>query len=397
MRATSGDWRRPAADVARGPRRRRDPGLAAGRHRERPRARLAYLLGEHPARAHPSVLRLVSGLRGLGIDVHLASLDPPPGELSRLSAEDRLEARGAWVVDRAGAGAAIARWMDRQGLAHLHAHAPGPALEAALAAARIVPIGVSVTVRGPEDLGAAGGSLAEQLDTAAFVCCPDRFARSQVMKLWPAERWPRIEIAPAGVDLAHFAPRPFRMGGDPFEVVSVGRLVPANGQHVLVAAVARLVKEDRDVRLRLVGDGPDRASLEDAVDAANLRGRVIFEGVADRIRLRALYASADAFALASLAERLPTALMEAMAMETPAIAPFIAGIPELIRPGQDGLLVAPGDEEELSAAVASLIDDTGLRRRLGSAGRRRVVERHDLDRCVIQLAEILSRRVGELA
>ena len=149
------------------------------------------------------------------------------------------------------------------------------------------------------------------------------------------------------------------------------------------------------MRLRLVGDGPDRASLEGHVSALGLAGRVVFEGWRSQDELRQLYFESDACALASFLEGIPLALMEPMAMEIPCVATRITGIPELIRDGVDGLLVTPSDERELADALALLIDDPALRRRLGQSARRRILHDYDLPANITQLAGIFARRVGD--
>ena len=108
---------------------------------------------------------------------------------------------------------------------------------------------------------------------------------------------------------------------------------------------------------------------------------------------RDFYAAADLFCLPSFAEGLPVVLMEAMAMEIPCVTTHIAGIPELIHDGVDGLLVAPSDVDALVAALARLMDDAELRERLGKSGRARVVEQYDLRRSVERLAGIFAERV----
>ena len=157
------------------------------------------------------------------------------------------------------------------------------------------------------------------------------------MELSPASQWRKFEIAPLGVDPAIFSPHLISDPADGFEIISVGRLVPAKGQHILIAAVDRLVKAGRNLRLRIVGSGPDRESLEREVARRALCNHVIFEGAVNQDHIRELYGEADAFVLASFAEGVPVVLMEAMAMEIACVATSIAGIPELIRNGVDGL------------------------------------------------------------
>jgi glycosyltransferase involved in cell wall biosynthesis len=289
----------------------------------------------------------------------------------------------------------LGHWMAPQGLTHLHVHFATPAATVGLIASRVFPIGFSMTVHGPDEFyDAPGYRLAEKIAGAAFVCCIGAYARSQLMKLSPLEDWGKFEVSPLGVDAAVFAPRPFREAPNPFEVICVGRLVPAKGQHILVAAVDRLVKEGRHICLRFVGDGPDRPSLEADVAARGLGASVVFEGAGNQDRIRALYAQADAFALASFAEGIPVVLMEAMAMEIPCVTTWITGIPELIRDGVDGLLVPPSDDAALAQVLAVLMDDAAVRRRLGTAGRARVLEAYNLSRNTERLAAIFRRRLG---
>ena len=196
-----------------------------------------------------------------------------------------------------------------------------------------------------------------------------------------------------GVDVDLFAPNPQHEEGAPFEIICVGRLVAAKGQRILLRAFARLIEQGRDVTLRFVGDGSDRADLERETEANGLRGRVVFEGAVSQDRIRDLYARADAFALPSFAEGIPVVLMEAMAMEIPCVTTRITGIPELIRDGVDGLLTTPSDIDGLADALASLMDDPELRRRLGKDGRRRVAEKHNLAMNTRRLADVFRRRL----
>lgn len=404
-----------------------------------PTLRLAYLVSRYPALSHSFILREVRGLRARGIDIRVASINDPDRPDDGLTAEEREEAAHTYYVKRRGARGACAgvlwalrrplrcaaalaqalrlggsdlrriayglfyfveaamlgRWLAAEGVAHLHVHFATPAATVGLLVTRLAPVTLSLTVHGPDEFyDVPGHHLREKIDATAFVCCIGAFARSQCLLVAPDAAWEKFELAPLGIDPAEFAPRPPRAAPDPFEILCVGRLVPAKGQRVLVAAVDALVRSGRRVRLRLVGDGPDRAALAAEVAWRGLDAHVRFEGGVPQDRIRALYASADAFALASFAEGIPVVLMEAMAMEIPCVTTCITGIPELIRDGVDGLLVMPSDDAALVAALQRLIDDPALAHRLGAAGRACVIDRYHLPHNLDRLAAIFHRRLG---
>ncbi len=401
--------------------------------------RLAYLVSRYPAVSHTFILREVLSLKRQGFELSVASINDPDRPDAGLTAEEREEAARTFYVKRAGAAGALSahaatllsrplawlsglafalrmggleprllalhffyfveavmvgRWMGQRGLSHLHVHFMTPASAVGLIASRIFGVTFSMSAHGPDEFyDVTAYRLREKLEASSFVCCIGLYCRSQLMRLTEPEHWDKYEVVPLGVDPASFSPRPFREAPAPFEVICVGRLVPAKGQHVLVAAVDRMAKAGRDVRLRVVGDGPDRASLEADAARRGLGARVVFEGAVNQDRIRALYAGADAFALASFAEGIPVVLMEAMAMEIPCVTTFITGIPELIRDGVDGLLVAPSDEVSLADALGRLMDDGALRRRVGEAGRRRVIDRYDIGPNTLRLGEVYRRRL----
>jgi glycosyltransferase involved in cell wall biosynthesis len=285
--------------------------------------------------------------------------------------------------------------MEGRSLRHVHVHFANPAAQVALIASHIFDIRYSLTIHGPDEFyDTPGLRLAAKIAGASFVCCISHFAVSQLKLLSPPSQWQKFELAPLGVDPQVFVPRCFRAAPDPFEILCVGRLVPAKGQHVLIDVVDRLIKKGVHLRLRLIGDGPERARLEEAVVARALNGHVIFEGSVNQDQIREFYRNADAFVLASFAEGVPVVLMEAMAMEIPCVATHVAGIPQLIRHGVDGLLVAPSDVSALACAIESLIADPIMRVRLAAAGRARVVKRYNLDLNVLRLAGIFADRLG---
>ena len=148
----------------------------------------------------------------------------------------------------------------------------------------------------------------------------------------------------------------------------VGSLQDAvKGQSLILEAARSLAVSHPDVVFWLLGEGPDRARLEQL--AAGL-GNVEFKGWADR--MGDYYGAMDVFAFPSRKEGLGSALLEAMAFGLPVVAARVGGIPDLVTHEDNGLLIAPDSAAELGAAVARLADDPALRQRLGAAGARRV-------------------------
>ncbi|MCX5796597.1 MAG: glycosyltransferase [Elusimicrobia bacterium] len=154
-------------------------------------------------------------------------------------------------------------------------------------------------------------------------------------------------------------------------LLAMGRLDDQKGHGVLIDAVAGL-KDSRKPRCAIIGDGPLRDRLLAQVERLGLHRLVQLPG--ERGDVRSWLCASDIFVLPSLWEGLPNALLEAMALGLPVAASRVDGVPEAVTDGQDGLLVAPGDPRALAKALVSLMDDPGLRRRLGQAARTRVAE-----------------------
>jgi glycosyltransferase involved in cell wall biosynthesis len=176
----------------------------------------------------------------------------------------------------------------------------------------------------------------------------------------------------------------------------VGRLTAAKGQAILLKAVAQLHSQGSPVRLTLVGMGPDEHSLKAYAEQLGISEQVDFTGAVDQDHILDYYHAADIFVLPSFAEGLPVVLMEAMAMEIPCITTAITGVPELITNGEDGVLVAASDCDGLTAAISRLVNDAELRRRLGQAGRRKVIADYNLQHNTQHLFTVLDQRLGAL-
>lgn len=289
-------------------------------------------------------------------------------------------------------------WMEQKNQTHLHAHLGSQATTVAMYTKAVFGITFSATVHGPDEFyNAPGQYLTEKVIASDFIVCISNFARSQLMKLSPYEHWHKFEVSRLGVDPKVFTPKDFNPTPETFEVICVGRLTPAKGQHILVEAIGQIVSQGKhSIRLRVVGGGDDEDSLKQQICQLGLEEHIIMEGPVNQDRIRDLYSKADIFSIPSFAEGIPVVLMESMAMEIPCVTTRITGIPELIRDGEDGLLVAPSSVEELAGAITRLMDDSNLREKLGKNGRKRVTELYDLEKNVDRLAEVFAKRLESL-
>ena len=181
----------------------------------------------------------------------------------------------------------------------------------------------------------------------------------------------RVSVIHNGIDTSLFSPSSRKPDPDSIVVGTIGRLDAQKNQGVLLKAMAALRHIPR-LRCVIVGEGPARGRLQAQIRRLGLGRSVELTGES-RDPVRCL-ASFDIFTLPSLWEGLPNALLEAMACGLAVVASQVDGVAEVVTSGQDGLLVPPADAAALAQSIARLVEDAGLRRRLGSAARERVLK-----------------------
>lgn len=186
-------------------------------------------------------------------------------------------------------------------------------------------------------------------------------------------------------------------------IASVGRLdEPKKGLTVFLRAAGRLARDvqtnggERRLRFVLVGDGPARPRLEALARAEGIDRLTIFMG--ERRDVSELMEGFDLFVQPSLWEGFGVTVLEAMAAGLPVVASRVGGIPEIVRDGETGSLVPPGDDLALAEACHRLLGEPELASRMGAAGRARLLESFHIDRLVEETAtlyrDLLARRRG---
>jgi len=207
-----------------------------------------------------------------------------------------------------------------------------------------------------------------------------------------------VDLCYHGVSLDRFPPPPRRAatadGSDPANPVvllSVGRVVAKKGYDDLLAALALLPRE-LNWRFVHIGGGMLASGLKDEAVRLGLAGRIEWRGARAQPEVLAAYREADLFVLAAKVasdgdrDGLPNVLLEAQSQGLPCVSTWVSGIPELIDDGKTGLLVPPGDPAALTAVLARLIGDPGLRARLAVAGEARIRAAFDADIAIGALA-----------
>lgn len=178
-------------------------------------------------------------------------------------------------------------------------------------------------------------------------------------------------------------------------VGAAGRLSEEKGFSQLIRAAGLLIDQGVDLELWIAGDGPQRTELERLVSALGLGERIKLLGY--RADIVDLYHGMDVFVVSSLREGLPNVLLETMALELPVLCTPVAGIPDLIRDGENGLLAGGGSARELAEGLRTLLDNPSLRRQVGHAARKSVAESHDFRRRMGVIGSIYEKllRGGE--
>jgi len=405
---------------------------------------IAYLISQYPAVSHTFVQREIFAMRGLGwtittisirraksgdlltptdkseadgthviippnplhcIAAFVAALQHPLSLWRSLTTAWRLRRpglRGAiWAIFYLGEAMMVHRIASKKGVTHYHAHFANVACDVALLASLLdSPHGrktFSFTMHGPTEFAdAALHRLQEKSRAAKFIICISDFARSQLMALLPSGLWNKLHVVRCGVDPSQFTTPPLspsrplarNLQAKVTHIFTIARLSPVKAHPILFRAFDELLLRGHEVRLVLAGDGPCRVELEHLADTMGLRQRIRFAGNVGQDRIPQLLAEADLFVLPSFAEGLPVVLMEAMAAGCPVVATRIAGIPELIEDGRNGLLVPPGRADLLADAMERLISAPALAQRLVAEGLRKIHGDFDLRATSVRLSAV---------
>jgi glycosyltransferase involved in cell wall biosynthesis len=242
-----------------------------------------------------------------------------------------------------------------------------------------------------DPLRTAGFRLLERrlarASTALVAVSPEVRDDLVALDVAPAERFTVVRLGieleeriVASGDRRAESRRMLGIGPGGFAVGWIGRMIPVKRTEAALLAFSHLLEAGIDARLCLVGDGPERPAIERRAHELGIMRHTLFLGYQEDVG--PLYAAFDALVLPSINEGTPVSAIEALAAGRPVVATCVGGVPDVVRDGVDGFLVERGALDELVARLVQLAADPELRKRMGAAGRERVLRRYSVDRLV---------------
>lgn len=409
---------------------------------------IAYLLRSYPRLSQTFVLHEILALEQLGVPLHLfamtnphepivqaqvAEVQAPVTYLETTHAQHWLErvldhlllflrvpwryCRTLWYIWRHSdcdegyttasryacfqQAVSLARRLRRQPadqrIDHLHAHfAHDPTLIAQLVYL-LIRLPFSFTAHARDLYQIPPSVLLERVAAAKLVvtCCGANL--TYLKTVLPAQLWSKLHLIHHGVNLSLFQPAEHQApAAAPPLILAVGRLVTKKGFADLIQACALLKQAGYSFRCLIYGEGPLHDELAAQITHLGLAHEVTLPGACTQQALASVMQQADIFALTPCItedgdrDGVPNVLVEAMACALPVVSTAVGGIPELVTPGVNGLLTAPHDTEAIAAALARLLNDHGLRERLGAAAHTTVTTLFNLQTAAQRLATLFT-------
>ncbi|WP_168157442.1 glycosyltransferase family 4 protein [Erythrobacter sp. QSSC1-22B] len=394
--------------------------------------RIAYLASQYPAPSHTFIRREIAALRSQGLTILPFSVRPgyDPSTLDgdeivenvlgrpvvqyfvctlralrkprrfykvwKLALQHRQSGiKGlVWAQFHFVEALLLCRLLQKAGITHLHNHFANSGATVGLLASRYLSIPWSLTLHGISETDhPAGELLPDKLSAAIFVACASWFMRAQGMRKVQSSEWGKFHIVRCGVDLQTLPLGPITLPTPEVRFVCVGRLSAEKGYFGLLDAFGSLLSQGISAELGIVGDGPLRDEIEARLAQFEWADRVRLYGALPEQKTLQKIAESDILVLPSLMEGLPVVLMEAMALRKPVIASHVAGIPELVDDGNNGLLFTPGDWDHLEQKMLHLATNRQARLHLGENARATIEKEFEITKAVQPLAALFQETV----
>lgn len=229
------------------------------------------------------------------------------------------------------------------------------------------------------------------LKKARFITSASIFMMEQTAGFEPSVK-DRLVHIPFGIPLESDVPLPDN-DSDTVKLIFAKLFYPFYAPEMVLRAFAKALGRVPNIRLTMIGGGPLHDRLLKLTDELNLTHAVNICGLVEMSESSRLIRNSDIMLMPSEKESFGVAALEAAAAGVPVIATKVGGIPEIVEDKYNGILIAPGDEKALTAAIIQLAEDPIMRSRMGEAGRKIARERYDFEKCLDQM-EGLYREVA---
>ncbi len=236
---------------------------------------------------------------------------------------------------------------------------------------------------------------------ATLIVTVSRYSFQKIVQLYGVDET-KIRVVPNGVDPQRFKPAEDCekikdvIGGKNEQVILfVGNLIPRKGLHYLIEAAKQVVKESKETKFVVVGDGPLKSHLISYSKEQGVSDKFVFLGYIPEETLKRLYNCADVFASPSIQEGQGITLLEAQATAKPVVAFNVTAINEVVKNKETGLLVKP-DSHELANAILTLLSNESLREKMGRSGREFVSKNFSWDICAQKMFQVYSEAAERL-
>jgi glycosyltransferase involved in cell wall biosynthesis len=346
--------------------------------------RVAYVVNTFPKVSETFIVGELAELRRRGIDVRICSLRPPQDTV-RHDLVDRAGLLPCTCYDHDRFHA----WMREFDPDVVHAHFATEPTSMARELAAKLDVPLTFTAHGYDIYRRPPHDFAERARVAAGVVTVSR-ANAAYLAGSLGVPAAKIRVIACGVDVQRFRPREPQTANSTRYIVCVARLVPVKHLELLVRACDMLRRRGLEFRCVIVGEGRSRPMLEQEIRQHGLDARVTLIGALTQDDVRRWWQQATVGVLTSHSEGMPVCLMEAAACGVPVVATAVGGVPELVLDGETGIVVAPGNVEQLASALQRLLGNRELVKRMGRAARDRAVEEFSVSRQVDRLLELWS-------
>ncbi len=283
-------------------------------------------------------------------------------------------------------------WLADSKAQHLHAHFATNSAEVAMLVQALGGPPYSFTAHGSDIMDRpAQMGLPDKVGRASFVVAVCWYGRSQILRWIPQRLWAKVSVIGCGLERGYAADAVTLEDVSNQRLLCVGRLSKEKGQLLLVEAAAKLAAAGQPIDIVLAGDGPMRPEIEALIGRSGLGDRVRITGWLDADGIRSEMQQARALVVPSLSEGLPVVIMEAMAHRLTVVAPYLAGIPELVVAGETGWLYPTSHVDGLAAAIRDCLSADPLAlAKMGAAASTKVWANHDADAEAAKLAKLMS-------